>query len=225
MIETVLEWFDKGGPVMYPLLLCSILVVAIVLEKLFALRRTNVMPPELIRLLKPSLLARDYDGLIQECRQAGSPLGRVVAALVLERRQGREDLKDILVEKGREELPGLRRHQAILGTIAGVSPLLGLLGTVLGMIRVFGVISAEGLGSTAGLSQGISEALLTTATGLSIAIPALVAHQIIQSRIEALAHALEQHGLQVIRLLTTRFAPGAENPAVATGDTSRGSPV
>lgn len=200
MSTELLDWIDRGGPLMWPLLACSVVALAIIVERLIALRRAVLFPKGLHQVLKSYLLNRDYESLLRECVESHSPLGRIVATLVQERRLNREDLKDILWEKGREELPAMQKRLNILGSIATVSPLLGLLGTVLGMIRVFGVISQQGLES-GNLSQGISQALLTTATGLSIAIPALVFYQLFSGRVVALAQQLEQEGLMVIRLL------------------------
>lgn len=202
-------WFQRGGPLMWPLLLASVLAVAIIIEKLLTLRQSVQTPEKLSNLVKPHLLNGDYDGLLQECTKSGTPLGRLVAALLHERHLHREDLKDLLVEKGREELQYLRRRLPILGTIAQVSPLIGLLGTVLGMIEVFGVISAQGL-KYDNLSSGISEALLTTAAGLIVAIPVFVAYRFFASKVEDVAHALEQEGLMVIRLLKPTKGPGTE---------------
>lgn len=212
MTQHLFSWLERGGPLMWPILACSVLALGIILEKLVQLRFTAHLPPRLHHLLRSYLLSRDYDSLIRECLESQSALGRIVAALVQERHLDRDDLKDVLWEKGREELPALQRRLSVLGSVATVSPLLGLLGTVLGMIQVFGVISVEGLDS-ANLSAGISQALLTTAAGLCVAIPALVFHQVLSSKVLALGTQLEQEGLLVIRLLKPYQAAPKESAA------------
>lgn len=199
-------WFQRGGPVMWPLLFCSVAALAVAIERLLALRLSAQAPGKLANQIKPSLLNREYDDLQADAMHSGTPLGRLVAALLHERRLGREDLKDLLMEKGREEVRLLQRRLPILATIATITPLMGLLGTVLGMIQVFEDIARDGAQYQT-LSDGISEALLTTAAGLLVAIPALVMHRYLVGQVEAIGSYLEQEGLQVIRLLRSASRP------------------
>jgi len=197
----LLEIIQAGGWVMLPIIACSVLATAIVLERLWALRRRRIMPENLVstiwQLHRTGKLTEDR---IQEIRDA-SPLGRMLSAGVVNRFHSREIMKDAIGDTGRQVVAGLERYLNTLGTIASVSPFLGLLGTVLGIIDVFGVISGAGVGSPTLLAGGIAKALITTAAGLMVAIPALMAHRFFNSKVNKLAIAMEEQALRLVEVI------------------------
>jgi len=197
----VFELLEAGGWLMWPILLCSIVAMAIVLERFWALRRTAIMPDDLVsriwQLHRRQLL---NDDRIAEIRE-GSALGRMLAAGLVNRFHSREVMKEAIQDTGRQVVADLERYLNTLGTIAAVTPLLGLLGTVLGMIEVFGVIMEAGVGNPGVLAGGISQALITTASGLSVAIPTLMFYRYFDNRVDKLIVAMEEQALRLIEVM------------------------
>src|SRR5699024_1839335 len=194
----MIELIRAGGWMMWPIVLCSLLALAIVLERLWALRREQVLPQALINQL-PVLAETGRSNMrdLAELR-AHSPLGRVWAAVVAAYDASDDVRRERVEEAGRAAAHGLERYLNTLGTIAAISPLLGLLGTVAGMIQVFTAMTTHGLGDPQALSGGISHALLTTAAGLSVAIPALIAFRFLKGRVEERLLAIEAHTAELI---------------------------
>lgn len=194
----MVELLQAGGWLMLPIVLCSLLALAIVLERLWALRGEQVMPPTLINQM-PVLAesARPQARELEELR-AHSPLGYVWAAVAAAADAGEDVRRERVEEAGRAVAHGLERYLNTLGTIAAVSPLLGLLGTVAGMIQVFTAMTTQGLGDPQALAGGISQALLTTAAGLCVAIPALVAYRYLKGRVETCLLAIEARTAELI---------------------------
>jgi biopolymer transport protein ExbB len=197
----VFELLEAGGWLMWPILLCSIVAMAIVLERFWALRRSAIMPDDLVsriwQLHRRRLL---NDDRIAEIRE-GSALGRMLAAGLVNRFHSREVMKEAIQDTGRQVVADLERYLNTLGTIAAVTPLLGLLGTVLGMIEVFGVIMEAGVGNPGVLAGGISQALITTASGLSVAIPTLMFYRYFDNRVDKLIVAMEEQALRLIEVM------------------------
>lgn len=197
----MLEIIEAGGWVMLPIIACSVVATAIVLERSWTLRRRRIMPDNLVssiwHLYRSGQLTEPR---IQEIRDA-SPLGRMLAAGIANRLHSREIMKDSINDTGRQVVAGLERYLNTLGTIASVSPFLGLLGTVLGIIDVFGVISGGGVGNAVVLSGGIAKALITTAAGLMVAIPALMFHRFFNSKVNKLAIAMEEQALRLVEVM------------------------
>jgi biopolymer transport protein ExbB len=209
----MLDFIRQGGPVMWPLLICSVLAVAIIAERLINLRPTKVVPEQevghLRTLIDGGLLeqAEDY------CDRRPGPLTNIVAAALEARHESPEGIRQVVEDQGRQEIPALQRYLGVLGTVASVSPLLGLLGTVLGMIEVFRVVSAQGIGQAESLAGGISQAMITTATGLTIAIPALVAYNAFTDKANALILEMERLALAFIKqIVQQRLRGGVEQP-------------
>jgi len=197
----VFELLRAGGWLMLPILLCSVVATAIVIERFWALRRQVVMPDNLVGQIWDLHRRRQLDDdRIAEIRD-GSALGRMLAAGLVNRTHSREVMKEAIADTGRQVVAGLERYLNSLGTIASVTPLLGLLGTVLGMIDVFAVIMSAGVGDAALLAGGISKALLTTAAGLSVAIPALMFHRYFNNRVDKLIIAMEEQALRLIEVM------------------------
>ncbi|MBJ7549443.1 MotA/TolQ/ExbB proton channel family protein [Marinomonas ostreistagni] len=197
----MLELFKSGGPFMWPLLLCSILTLAIILERFWTLRGNRVAP----RALLADVMARlREDRMTLEyirSMQAQSGLSSILAAGLLSSKHGRRAMKESIQEAANHVIHELERFMSTLGTIAAIAPLVGLLGTVVGMIKVFNVLMEQGAGNTQLLAGGISEALLTTAAGLLVAIPALAFHRYFARRIDELVVNMEQQSTKLIDVL------------------------
>jgi biopolymer transport protein ExbB len=193
--------FVAGGWVMWPILFCSIAAMAIAVERFLSLRAQVVMPDgvaELARKLAraPRLSEQDLAGL-----QGAAPLGRILAAGLAYREHDWEIIKQAIEDTGRHVVHDLSRYLNTLGTIAAVSPWLGLLGTVFGMIQIFGAISAAGVGDPMMMAGGISKALLTTAGGLLVAIPSLILYRYLRGRVDEIVVEMEQEAIALMNLL------------------------
>jgi biopolymer transport protein ExbB len=190
---------------MIPLLLGSILTLAIVIERAFSLRAKKVIIPEIVTAVERIKCPDDIRVAESICETHPGTFANVMLPALRNRDLNREELKEFIIDQGRQEVRTLERGLVGLETIAGVAPLLGLMGTVVGMIKVFNVISRQGLGQANVLSGGISEALITTVTGLAIGIPALIAYNFFTNRAEGLIMDIEKYTaslLHRIRLMT-----------------------
>ncbi|MFA5630792.1 MAG: MotA/TolQ/ExbB proton channel family protein [Porticoccaceae bacterium] len=203
------ELLIAGGWLMIPILLCSIAVVAIAIERYLMLRPGRVAPPKLLGQvwhdIKQNRLSRER---LAELKRH-SPLGTLLAAGLANAGQGREVMKDSVEEAANQVAHELEKYLDALGTIAAIAPLLGLLGTVVGMIKVFNAIVLHGSGNSAMLAGGISEALITTAAGLTVAIPALICHRFFERRIDTLMVTMEDQAARLMDGLHGERAPGA----------------
>nr|VFJ87261.1 MAG: biopolymer transport protein ExbB [Candidatus Kentron sp. LFY]VFJ87729.1 MAG: biopolymer transport protein ExbB [Candidatus Kentron sp. LFY]VFK14491.1 MAG: biopolymer transport protein ExbB [Candidatus Kentron sp. LFY] len=195
------ELVKAGGFVMLPILLCSIVATAIILERFWSLRRKRIVPDNLVvEVWQRAKQGRIDEEHIHLLRQS-SPLGRILAAGLDDRHSSREIMKESIEEAGRHVVHSLERYLNTLGTIAAIAPLLGLLGTVIGMIKVFAVITVQGIGNPGVLASGISEALITTAAGLTVAIPTLIFYRYFRGKIDGLVVDMEQEALKMIEVL------------------------
>lgn len=195
------ELVVAGGIMMAPILLCSLLALAIAGERLWTLRRSKVLPRHLVAQVWNLHKKGQLDvARIHEIR-SGSPLGRILATGLVNMRASREVMKESIEEAGRQVVHELERFLSTLSTIASVSPLLGLLGTVLGMIKVFTAISTQGVGKPGVLAGGISEALITTAAGLIVAIPALLAYRWFRGRVDEYVVRMEEEALKLVEVI------------------------
>jgi len=195
------EMILKGGVVMIPLFFTSILALAVVIERGFFLRRRRIIKPEILDLIQRIEKPEDAEKATFGLSQQKGPFSNVIRVGLQNHGRSREEIKEAVVDQGRQETRVLERGLVVLETIAGIAPLLGLLGTVLGMVRVFRVISEQGLGQTQSLSGGISQALITTVVGLSIAIPALVAYNYFSHKVEDLVLEIEKHSAALLEKL------------------------
>jgi biopolymer transport protein ExbB len=186
---------------MIPLGLLSLVAVAIIIERLWVLRRGNFLQSSTVQTLSGLLASDKFQGAIDFCRRHPGPFTDLVTALVENRHAPYEELKEILEDTGRLQLMGLQRGLPALATIVAGAPLLGLLGTVIGMIKIFSVVATAGSGITEQLSSGISQALITTATGLVIAIPALFTHSYLESRAVSILSDIEAQILDFLHLV------------------------
>ncbi len=195
------ELVIAGGWLMLPIILCSVVAMAIIIERLWSLRRPRVVPENLVA----QVWQLHRDGEITAAQVSsirdGSPLGRILSAGIINRQHSREIMKEAIEEVGRQVVHELEHYLNTLGTIASITPLLGLLGTVIGMIKVFSAITLVGVGDPTVLAGGISEALITTATGLSVAIPSLMFHRYFSGRVERLVVAMEEEALKMVEVM------------------------
>ncbi len=192
-METALRLFETGGVVMIPLALCSIFALAISIEKAYSLRARRVISPEIASLIEGMNGGEDSAALIAVCRHVDTAFARVVRAGLENGELPRSENIETLQAAARQEVGSLERGLLMLEIITGISPLLGLLGTVLGIFHVFNVIVAQGVGEASALSGGISEALITTIVGLFIAIPSLVIHSYFTKRVDELMLEIERY--------------------------------
>jgi len=194
------QFVIKGGVLMYPILFCSILSVAILLERIWSLRRSKVIPNAFIIEISDLIRLRKLDESKTLCKLNDTPIARILMVGLKNYGQRREVIKDSIEEIGRMEAASLEKYLTTLGTIAGIAPLLGLLGTVMGMIKAFTVISHAGIGNPQMLAGGISEALITTAAGLTVAIPSFVFYKYLRSRVDKMILRMEAICIDILDL-------------------------
>ena len=190
-----------GGIMMLPLLTCSIVALAIVIERFWTLQNKRVVPDNLVAQVWQWAQAGVLDERRVQTLKAGSPLGRILAAGLANRHRDRDSMKESIEEVGRHVVFELGRYVNVLGTIASIGPLLGLLGTVLGMIRIFSAVTKQGVSDPSILAGGIAEALITTASGLVVAIPALVFYRYFNRRIEGFVVGMEGEAIKLVEAL------------------------
>jgi biopolymer transport protein ExbB len=182
---------------MWPIIACSIFALGIVVERLWTLQEKRVIPPDRVQKVRQLLEAGQVTDKVIAALERDSPLGRVLAAGLANRHRSREIMMERLEDTGRHVVHELERFLNALGTIASISPLLGLLGTVTGIIKAFNAINAGGMGDARMLSGGISEALITTAAGLLVAIPALIAYRYLRARVDRIVIEMEKRAIEL----------------------------
>ncbi|TCK08910.1 MotA/TolQ/ExbB proton channel family protein [Marinobacterium mangrovicola] len=195
------DLIQAGGWLMVPIIACSILALAIVVERLVALRTTRVIPQGLLAQVWELVRSGEMTPERMRSIKHDSPLGVIVVAGLNSSSHGREVMKESIQEAATLVVHELERFLNSLGTIAAITPLLGLLGTVIGMIKVFTEIMIQGTGNAGVLAGGISEALITTAAGLSVAIPALVLHRYFQRKVDTLVLTMEQESIKLVEIV------------------------
>jgi len=197
----VFELILSGGVLVWLIILCSIIALAIIIERFWTLKRSAVTPFGLMDKVEQLLDADELDaGGVAEIRRS-SPLGRILAAGMVNVDQHRVVMKEAVEEAGRHVIHELEKYLNSLGTIATITPLLGLLGTVIGMIDVFAAITSSGVGNPEVLAGGISKALVTTAAGLSVGIPSLMFYRFFRGRIAEIAVDMEQQALRFLEFV------------------------
>ena len=198
------EIIKAGGPVMWPIIALSITAAAILLERLWSLQDERVLPKALTdkvwKLVESGQLTDKHVAALAQ----NSALGQILAAGLANRHRGREHIKEAIEDTGRHVVHELERFLNMLGTIAAVSPLLGLLGTVIGIITAFNAITHQGVGDAKVLSGGIGQALIATAAGLIVAIPSLMGYRYLRGKVDGLVIAMEKEALKLVRFLDER---------------------
>ena len=197
----MIDYLVAGGPVMVPILLCSVVALATYFERLRSLLREPVEPRRLVAEMTELIRQRRWGDALKLSRTREVAVARVLEVALLEREQPRTIMKERIEEVGRREASEMERFIPVLGTVASISPLLGLLGTVGGMILTFQVIESQGMGDVGNLAGGISQALITTFAGLCVGIPALVANRYLLARVDRLLVDLEEVSLGVLQML------------------------
>ncbi|HEY5758721.1 MAG TPA: MotA/TolQ/ExbB proton channel family protein [Steroidobacter sp.] len=195
------EIVKAGGIMMGPIILASIVTAAIFLERLWTLQTKRVLPAELTekvwRWVEQGQIQDKHIAALQQ----NSPLGKILAAGLANRNRDRVVIREAIEDTGRHVVHELDRFIGTVGTIASLSPLMGLLGTVFGMIRTFNSITTSGIGNPASLAGGIAEALITTAAGLTVAIPALLAYKYLRGRVQTLVVQMEKEAIKLVESL------------------------
>jgi len=216
-LATVFEMVKAGGWLMFPIIGCSIIAFGIILERFWSLQNKKVIPRHLVATIwhwvKEGQLER---GKIESLSKQ-SALGKILASGLNNRHLERQRIKESIEETGRQVVHEMERFLNTLGTIAAISPLLGLLGTVIGMIKVFNAITSSGVGNAAPLAGGISQALITTAAGLSVAIIALMFHRYFRGRVDEIVVKMEEEAIKMVDVLhnNRNTAAASSNPEKA----------
>ncbi|MFQ5647398.1 MAG: MotA/TolQ/ExbB proton channel family protein [bacterium] len=195
------DLIGKGGLMMIPIIICSVLALAISVERFLNLKREKVLPQDFITKIKTLLSSKRINEAIAVSSNTDTPMANIIEAGILKRHTQREQIKEAIEMEGKREANFLFRYLGILGTIAGITPLLGLLGTVTGMIKAFATLSAVGAGNPQVLSGGISEALITTAAGLFVAIPTLVIYNYFSKQVKGYVVEMEAVSLELLDIL------------------------
>lgn len=217
------ELIKAGGWLMLPLIIASTLTLAICLERAWTLRSRRVAPPDLLARVWKLIKANQLDAARLKELRADSPLGTILAAGLLNSKHGREIMKESIEEAASHVIHDMERYLSLLGTLAMISPLLGLLGTVVGIIEAFMAVTATGINDPALLAGGISKALITTAGGLVVAIPAMVMHRWFLRHIAVLTVEMEQQAIKLVDILhgdrEVDFQEASRKPAPAPAPT------
>ncbi len=198
----MLTYLMQGGVVMLPIGVCSLLALGIIVERLWNLRRKRVLRYDILSRIEELLREQKIPEATTLCKRHQSSMTRILLVAILNYDRPKAEIKEMIEDQGRQEVPILERYLTSLGTIASISPFLGLLGTVVGLLKVFDAIAqAEGMANAAALSEGIHNALITTVAGLCVAIPALVAYNYFARKAESLVLEVERVALRSLNIL------------------------
>ncbi|MBB6183413.1 biopolymer transport protein ExbB [Oleiagrimonas soli] len=211
----MLDIVMAGGWGMLPILVCSAIALAIILERFWSLRRSTVMPPGLGDEVRKWAQSRSLDATHLRSLAENSPLGELLAAALAVRNRSRDEIKERLEDTGRHVAHRMERFLNTLGTIALIGPLLGLLGTVIGLIRMFLAVMVSGVGDPMKMAGGIGEALICTASGLIVAIPAYILHRYFRGRVTGYCMDMEREATALLDTLSTPPRPAAGAPRAA----------
>ncbi len=216
-VQSVWDFILKGGPMMIPLAICSLVALAVIVERIMSLRRSRVIPPGFMDGLKAEMKdgTEDHARAVDFCRRNGSPIANILAAGIRKLAKPIEVVEKHIQDAGEREMVRLRKYLRLLSVVAAIAPLMGLLGTIFGMIRAFQTvaISPEAMGKTALMAKGIYEAMITTAAGLLLAIPVLVCYHWISAKIDRLVFDMDQ--------LTVEFIEDHASEPVTSNQDSR----
>jgi biopolymer transport protein ExbB len=185
------QWFTRGGPIMYPILACSIIALAVFLERLAFLRRKHLVPDRFVRGVTRAWQRGEFEVAWRLCQQQDMPLARILRAGLRKVKEGPQEVERAIEVAGSHEAGVLEANLRFLGAISNIAPMLGFLGTVTGLITAFNVIAVQGTGDPKLMADGVSEALITTEFGLFIGIPALGAYHYLRGKVDRLLHEME----------------------------------
>lgn len=197
-----MDLITKGGPLMWLLLGCSVIAIAIFLERLFYFHRARIDVGDLLFGLRNLIKNKAYTEALSECRATPGPAARVIHSAIRRYSMPRSELREIVQESGQLEVPKLEKHLMVLLTVAYIAPLIGLLGSVLGLVDTFVQINAVGgFATVAEISQGVYEALITSAAGLMVAIPSYVFYAHLKAYARSLMHDMESAGIEIVNTI------------------------
>ncbi|MBI1422945.1 MAG: MotA/TolQ/ExbB proton channel family protein [Gammaproteobacteria bacterium] len=202
------EMIMAGGWFMWPILLCSVASLAIIGERLWSLQRKNILPAALLTQVQRWLEQNQLDTTHLTALRNSSPLGKILAAGLINRNHPREIILEAIEYAGRHTIPELNRYLRTLGSIAAIAPFLGLFGTVVGMIEMFSGIGEHGVGDPGIIAHGIAVALINTAGGLAVAIPSLLFYRYFRGRVYDLAIEMEEEAMLLVEILQGRRERG-----------------
>ena len=198
----MIDLIDKGGPLVWLLLGCSILTVAISLERYFHFHRARIDVGDLLHGIRNLVRNRNYAEALHECAGTPGPVARVIHSALIRHDSPRSELKEIVQESGQLEVPKLEKYLAVLLSISYVAPLIGLLGTVLGLVNTFVQVNAAGGYATATeISKGVYTSLISSAAGLMVAIPAFVLYSFLRAYAKTLMHDMERAGIEIVNII------------------------
>lgn len=197
------ELIQSGGWLMVPIIICSVIAIAIIIDRFWSLRPSRISPPNLLPQTWSKIKNNEFSKKDLKALQSGSPLGQIMSAGIASASGGRSVMTESVEQAASHVIHDMERYLNSLGTIATITPLLGLLGTVIGMIKVFNEIMSQGTGNASLFAGGISEALITTAAGLIVSIPALMFYRMFVRRIETLVVELERESIKLVDALYT----------------------
>ena len=198
------ELFNKGGFLMYPIFFCSLLAIAIFFERMFYLKSVKTSTRKFTDRIQDLVRKGNIHFAITACRKNFTPISQIILAALLKFGSSRDEIREAIEDTATREVPILEKNLPILATIGNITPLLGLLGTVFGMIKAFQVVSVVGVGNPEALAGGISEALLTTAFGLSVAIPTIVAYNYLADRVDRQTREMENTCSEILDILSEK---------------------
>ena len=196
-----MEWLIGGGPIMIPLLICSILSLAVIIERAINLRRDKILRPEILQTIEAIRSQEDIPFAISKCEVISGPFSNLLRRILMNNHLSREEKFIDIQAAGRQETKSLEKRLLVLEVITAVAPLLGLLGTVLGLEDIFGIISELGLGQAKAFSGGLAEAIRTTVFGLFIAIPSLVAFSYFDKKVDTFVLEMEEYSMHILNKL------------------------
>jgi len=203
----MLEFMIKGGPLMWPILLCSVVAIGYFFDRLFHFHRASIDTRDFVQGIRNLLQRGNQLEALAMCDETPGPVAQVVKAAVVNRQRKREDLREAIQDVARAEVARLERGLVVIATIAQIAPLLGFLGTVTGMIKMFMVIQKSPLPNPGDLAGGIWEALLTTAAGLAVAIPTYLAYNFLVTRVQHLVLDMEKSANEIVAFVTGQESP------------------
>lgn len=214
IVDKLVAWwglFKSGGPLMYPIFLCSVTALTIILERLWMLRKKNIFDEEALEKAYSFVKEGKYEDALKILHSSNTSMARVAIEGISKRHSPRGEIKDAMEDAGKREGYQLGQFVSMLGGIAGLAPLLGFLGTVYGMIVSFNVIAQEGVGRAGEVAGGIAMALITTAAGLTVAVPSFIGYRYFVAKIDNILGAMEENSLKLLDLLTKMEREGDAN--------------
>jgi biopolymer transport protein ExbB len=208
-----IQWFVRGGPIMYPILACSIIALAVFLERLAFLRRKHLVPERFVRAVTRAWQGGELEVAWRLCHQQDTPLAHILQAGLRKIKEGPQEIERAMEITGSHEASVLEANLRFLGAISNIAPMLGFLGTVTGLITAFNVIAVQGTGDPKLMADGVSEALITTEFGLFVGIPALGAYHLLRAKVDRLLHEMEAITIELMSATTFAGRGGDEGNA------------